>query len=60
MFPTGILTGGGEEDLMGRDASTSQPLLRSDHPDDHIRHTVLWLEEMNVRQAQITDGDRLK
>lgn len=44
VFTTGLLTVGGKQDLVSRDATVGHPLLTSQHPDDHIRHAVLGLD----------------
>lgn len=51
MLSTGLLTEGGVENLVGRDAAVGHPLLTTQHPDDHIRHAVLGLNTAKICTA---------
>jgi hypothetical protein len=43
VFPRCISTAGGVQNLMCRNSGIGQSFLSSDHPNDNVRHTVLWL-----------------
>lgn len=51
MLSTGLLTEGGVEKLVGRDAAVGHPLLTTQHPDDHIGHAVLGLNTAKIHTA---------
>lgn len=49
MLSTGLLTVGGVQDLVSRDATVGHPLLPPQHPDDHVRYAVLRLDTVTVK-----------
>ena len=44
-LPTGLLAVPGEQHLVGGDSAVGHPLLPSQHPDEHVWHAVLRLQD---------------
>lgn len=57
MLPTRLVAVCGVEDLVGRDATVGHPLLPPQHPDDHVRHAVLGLDNNNNNKNRRTNAE---